>query len=52
VSSDILKSIETWAGQEAWGNETFELAGRFNENFKKIEGNIPEEIIKAAPKVL
>ena len=49
VPEDILDPINTWADKDEYVKTAKELAGKFNENFKKYK-NMPENIVKAGPK--
>ncbi len=51
VPSDILNPRNTWEDKAAYDAKATELAGKFNENFKKYASQASEEILAAAPKV-
>ncbi|MBV7274981.1 phosphoenolpyruvate carboxykinase (ATP) [Clostridiaceae bacterium UIB06] len=50
VPSEILDPKNTWEDKEAYEIKAFELAQKFQDNFKKFK-NVPEDIIQAGPVV-
>ena len=51
VPANILKPRNTWSDPEAYDRQAGELAQLFNENFTKFSDDMPEEIIKAGPRL-
>ncbi|HQV77723.1 MAG TPA: phosphoenolpyruvate carboxykinase (ATP) [Chitinophagales bacterium] len=51
VPSEILNPRNAWADQVAYDAKATELAGKFNENFKKYADKASTEILAAAPQV-
>ena len=51
VPGNILKPRNTWSDPEAYDRQAGELAELFNENFTKFSDDMPEEIIKAGPRL-
>ena len=51
VPGNILKPRNTWSDVEAYDSQAKELAQLFNENFTKFSDDMPEEIIKAGPRL-
>jgi phosphoenolpyruvate carboxykinase (ATP) len=49
VPSEVLQPRNTWTDKAAYEVKAWELAERFNQNFKKFT-NISEEIVAAGPK--
>jgi phosphoenolpyruvate carboxykinase (ATP) len=49
VPSEILDPSETWDDREAYGEQAQKLAGLFEENFEKFEGEVEEEVRRAGP---
>lgn len=49
VPSELLNPKNTWEDKEAYDVKAYELADKFNDNFKKFN-TVPEEIVKAAPR--
>lgn len=50
VPGEVLQPRNTWADKEAYDRQARDLARRFNENFKKYEGGVSEEVRAVAPK--
>lgn len=50
VPGEILDPKNTWEDKDAYDKKAKELAEKFHDNFKKFK-NVPENIIKAGPKV-
>jgi phosphoenolpyruvate carboxykinase (ATP) len=50
VPAEVLTPRNTWADKEAYDLKARDLARRFNENFKKYESGVSEEVRAAAPK--
>ncbi len=50
VPANILNPKNTWRDAAAFAAKARELAGRFNENFKKFSG-VSSEVVEAAPRV-
>jgi len=48
VSKDILNPKNMWVNKDAYDKKAYELAEKFEENFKRFK-NIPSNIIKAGP---
>ena len=44
----MLNPVNTWNDKVAYEKTAKELAGKFNENFKKY-AHMPENIVKAGP---
>lgn len=49
VPSEVLQPRNTWADKEAYDRQARDLARRFNENFKKYESGVSEEVRAVAP---
>jgi phosphoenolpyruvate carboxykinase (ATP) len=50
VPSEVLQPRSTWTDPEAYDKQAFDLARRFNENFKKYEAGVSEAVRAVAPK--
>jgi phosphoenolpyruvate carboxykinase (ATP) len=50
VPSEVLAPRNTWRDPEAYDRKARELAGRFNENFRKYESGVSESVRAVAPK--
>ncbi len=50
VPAEILQPRNTWADKEAYDRQARDLARRFNENFKRYEAGVSEEVRAVAPK--
>jgi len=50
VPSAVLQPRSTWTDREAYDKQAFDLARRFNENFKKYEAGVSEAVRAVAPK--
>ncbi|HEX7317405.1 MAG TPA: phosphoenolpyruvate carboxykinase [Pyrinomonadaceae bacterium] len=50
VPSEVLEPRGTWKDANAYDEKARDLARRFNENFKKYEAGVSEEVRAAAPK--
>ncbi len=48
IPEEILNPVNTWNDKVAYEKTAKELAGKFNENFKKY-AHMPENIVKAGP---
>jgi phosphoenolpyruvate carboxykinase (ATP) len=51
VPSEVLQPRNTWTDKAAYDRQATDLARRFNENFKKYEGGVSDEVRAAAPKM-
>jgi phosphoenolpyruvate carboxykinase (ATP) len=49
VPSHVLDPRSTWKDKDAYDEQAKKLAGLFAENFKKFEGEVDEEVLKAGP---
>jgi phosphoenolpyruvate carboxykinase (ATP) len=52
VPSEVLSPRSTWADKDAYDAKARDLARRFNENFKKYEAGVSEEVRAVAPKAV
>lgn len=52
VPEAILDPVKTWTDSEAYYAQANKLAIAFQENFKKYEAGVTEEIMQGAPKIL
>ena len=52
VPTNVLNPRNTWSDTNAYDNKANQLAGLFNENFKKFEEGANDEIRSAAPQAL
>jgi phosphoenolpyruvate carboxykinase (ATP) len=50
VPAEVLTPRNTWKDPEAYDRKALELARRFNENFRKYEAGVSEQVRAAAPK--
>src|SRR5215212_9455243 len=50
VPDEVLQPRNTWKDKDAYDRKALELARRFNDNFKKYEEGVTEEVRAAAPK--
>jgi phosphoenolpyruvate carboxykinase (ATP) len=50
VPSEVLQPRNTWGDKEAYDRQAADLAQRFNENFRKYEAGVSEEVRAVAPK--
>jgi phosphoenolpyruvate carboxykinase (ATP) len=50
VPSEVLQPRGTWKDADAYDEKARDLARRFNENFRKYEAGVSEEVRAAAPK--
>lgn len=51
VPSEVLQPRNTWADKAAYDRQAADLARRFNENFKKYEAGVSDEVRAASPKI-
>ncbi|HYH87534.1 MAG TPA: phosphoenolpyruvate carboxykinase [Pyrinomonadaceae bacterium] len=50
VPAEVLQPRETWKDKDAYDTKAHDLARRFNDNFKKYEAGVSEQVRAAAPK--
>jgi len=50
VPDDVLNPASSWPSDEVYMQKYRELAARFVDNFKKFEGETPQEVRDAGPK--
>jgi phosphoenolpyruvate carboxykinase (ATP) len=50
VPAEVLVPRNTWRDQQAYDAKAHDLARRFNENFRKYESGVSEEVRAAAPR--
>jgi phosphoenolpyruvate carboxykinase (ATP) len=50
VPTEVLTPRNTWKDPEAYDQKARDLAGRFNENFKKYADGVSEAVRAVAPK--
>jgi phosphoenolpyruvate carboxykinase (ATP) len=50
VPAEVLSPRNTWADKDAYDAKARDLARRFNENFKKYEAGVSEQVRAVAPK--
>jgi phosphoenolpyruvate carboxykinase (ATP) len=50
VPKEVLQPRNTWTDKDAYDRQANDLARRFNENFKKYESGVSDEVKAAAPK--
>ena len=50
VQTEVLQPRGTWKDPEAYDRKAADLARRFNENFRKYEAGVSEEVRAAAPR--
>lgn len=51
VPSDILNPRNTWAQTSDYDRQAKKLTQLFHENFEQFKGDLPENLIKAGPKI-
>ena len=51
VPTEILDPRETWTDEEAYEEQARKLTGLFEENFRKFEAEVSEEVLKAGPRL-
>jgi phosphoenolpyruvate carboxykinase (ATP) len=51
VPTEVLQARNTWDDKEAYDRQAADLARRFNENFKKYEDGVSDEIKAVAPRM-
>jgi phosphoenolpyruvate carboxykinase (ATP) len=50
VPEEVLQPRNTWKDKDAYDRKARDLASRFNDNFKKYEAGVTEQVRAAAPK--
>ena len=50
VPAEVLQPRNTWSDKEAYDRHAWDLARRFNANFKKYQAGVSDEVKAAAPK--
>ena len=50
VPAEVLTPRNTWADKDAYDTKARDLARLFNENFKKYEAGVSEQVRAVAPK--
>jgi phosphoenolpyruvate carboxykinase (ATP) len=51
VPDEVLNPRNTWSNPEAYDDQAYDLAQKFNDNFQKYAEGTPDEIKAAAPRV-
>jgi phosphoenolpyruvate carboxykinase (ATP) len=51
VPAEVLQPRNTWPDKDKYDQQAKDLARRFNENFKKYEDGVSDEVRAVAPKV-
>jgi phosphoenolpyruvate carboxykinase (ATP) len=51
VPAEVLDPSSSWPDRKEYDRKYRQLAARFVENFKKVEDNTPQEVIRAGPRV-
>ncbi len=49
VPSEILKPSQSWQDRDSYAREARKLAGKFIENFKQFENDVPQAVVKSGP---
>jgi phosphoenolpyruvate carboxykinase (ATP) len=49
VDSKILNPRETWADKSAYDAQASKLVSMFQENFRKFEAHVGQDVLRAAP---